>query len=136
MISEKEKILYMSMAKLISTQSTCKRRQVGCVIVLPTNQLLIGYNGTPPGWDNCCEDEHGFTLSHVLHAEHNAIEKATDPKILKGSSVFVSYGPCVSCCELLNRYNIKELFYAELPTKYVEILHLEQCNFASYHLPL
>lgn len=136
-MKDKEKIAYMEMAYIVSKLSSCKRRQVGSVIVTTNNYIVIGFNGTPPNWDNCCEDGNGFTLPYVIHAEHNALKKLEYmPEELIGSSVFVSYCPCIDCAKKLAEANIKELFYSVMPTRQEEIDFLKTCGFKSYYLPL
>lgn len=94
--------------------SSCERLQVGCVVVTKNeNNMYIGYNGTFPGEDNCCEDEHGATKGDVLHAEENAVAKmARSNDSSTGSSIFLTHQPCERCAKLIARIGITELHYA------------------------
>lgn len=110
----KEAIAHMKSAYAYAELSHCKRRQVGCVIVKDHTPIAIGYNGTPEGWDNCCEGSDGLTLPHVIHAEANAVGKlAANVGGGRGASVFVTIVPCLSCAIQLASAKIKELYYAE-----------------------
>ena len=99
--------------------------------------ISIGYNGTEPGECNCCEDIDGNTLPTVIHAEHNAIKKLEhSPTELKGSSIFVTYGPCIPCVSLCMKYKIKELYFGTMPTKEEELDFLSKSGIDMYYLPI
>ena len=103
---------HMRAAFIYADLSHAKRRKCGCVIVKNDRIISIGFNGTPPGWDNCCEDEHGSTKPEVLHAEANAIAKlARSDESGEGSDVFVTLEPCLSCAKFLSQINIQSLYY-------------------------
>lgn len=128
---------HMRVALIYADLSHCKKRKVGCVIVTTNNDIVIGYNGTPPNTCNHCEDKYGNTLPHVIHAEHNAIKKLEHrPELLRGSSVFVTYGTCIQCTELLIKYEVKELYYGAMQTKQEEIDFLNQSGIKGYYLPI
>jgi dCMP deaminase len=101
--------LYMDLACRVAKQSHCERAQVGSIIVKDNNIISYGYNGTPKGMCNCCEDEHGSTKSIVLHAESNAIIKAK--KDLTGAKLYVTLSPCFECLKLIIQSGIKEVIY-------------------------
>jgi len=105
---------HMRVALEYAKLSYCKRKQVGCVVVKDDRIISIGFNGTPPGWINCCEDANGKTLLEVFHAEANAIAKlAKSSGDGKGASVFITCTPCLNCAKLLVQIEIKELYYYE-----------------------
>ena len=94
--------------------SYCKRRQVGAIIVKDNMIISDGYNGTPTGFDNFCEDENGYTKWYVLHAEANAITKvASSTQSSEGSTLYVTLSPCTDCSKLIHQANIKRVVYWE-----------------------
>lgn len=103
---------YMNMALEWAKLSHCKRKQVGALIV--KNRMIIsdGYNGTPSGFDNCCEDENGDTHWYVLHAEANAILKiASSNHDCNGATLYLTMSPCKECSKLVHQAGIKRLVY-------------------------
>lgn len=105
---------YLDMATVWAKNSYCKRRQVGALIV--KNRMIIsdGYNGTPSGFDNVCEDETGKTLAYVLHAEANAITKiAKSGNNSEGATMYVTTAPCLECSKLIIQAGIKRLVYRD-----------------------
>ena len=103
---------YMNMALEWAKLSHCKRKQVGALIV--KNRMIIsdGYNGTPSGFDNCCEDENGETHWYVLHAEANAILKiASSNHDCNGATLYLTMSPCKECSKLVHQAGIKRLVY-------------------------
>lgn len=105
---------YMRMALIWAENSYCTRRQVGALIV--KNKMIIsdGYNGTPAGFENVCEDEHGLTKPYVLHAEANAITKiARSNNSSEGATMYVTASPCIECAKLIIQSGIKRVVYAE-----------------------
>lgn len=108
MTLEEENNLYMSFAEEVAKRSTCKRLQVGAVVV-KDNTLWYGYNGTGKGQDNCCEDADNVTKGNVIHAELNALLKATQP--LSGATLYVTHSPCVQCAAALINVGIKTVYY-------------------------
>ncbi|MGZ8890255.1 MAG: deaminase [Nitrososphaeraceae archaeon] len=126
-MKERHTHAHMRAALVYANLSYCDNRKVGSVIVKNNSIIAIGYNGTPPNTCNCCEDEFGNTLPEVIHAEHNAIKKLEhDPSSLEGSIVFVTYGPCINCIQLMQQYKIKSVYYGTHPTKQEEIHFLEE----------
>jgi len=104
--------MFMKMAELVADQSYCKRAQVGAVIVKDGNVIAIGYNGTPSGWPNICEDDSGRTREEVLHAESNAIAKcARSVSSSDGAHLYVTHSPCVDCAKLIIQAGIGKVFY-------------------------
>lgn len=106
---------YLRMATIWAENSYCQRRKVGAIIV--KNQMIIsdGYNGTPAGFENICEDETGTTKSYVLHAEANAITKvARSNNSSNGATLYVTASPCVECAKLIIQAGIKRVVFNEL----------------------
>ena len=101
---------YLRMARIWAENSYCKRRQVGALIVKDKSIISDGYNGTPSGFENICEDEQGVTKKYVLHAEANAITKvAASTNNCSGATVYVTASPCIECAKLIIQAGIKEL---------------------------
>ena len=108
-------LIYIEMAKVWSKNSYCKRMQVGCLIVSNKSIISDGYNGTPTGFPNCCEDENNQTLPLVLHAEANAITKlAKSNQSSAGSTLYVTLSPCFECSKLIIQAGIKRLVFTEV----------------------
>lgn len=105
---------YMRMACIWAENSYCKRRQVGALIVKDKMIISDGYNGTPAGFENVCEDEHNLTKPYVLHAEANAITKiARSNNSSDGATMYVTASPCIECSKLIIQAGIKRVVYAE-----------------------
>lgn len=105
---------YLRMARIWAENSYCQRRQVGALVV--KNKMIIsdGYNGTPSGFENVCEDTDGITYPYVLHAEANAITKlARSGNNSDGSTLYVTAAPCIECSKLIIQSGIKRVVYAE-----------------------
>ena len=102
------------MARIWAENSYCQRRQVGALVV--KNKMIIsdGYNGTPSGFENICEDENGLTKPYVLHAEANAITKlARSNNNSDGATLYVTASPCIECAKLIIQAGIKRVVYGE-----------------------
>ena len=105
---------YLRMARIWAENSYCKRRQVGALIVKDKSIISDGYNGTPSGFENICEDEQGVTKKYVLHAEANAITKvASSTNNCCGATVYVTASPCIDCAKLIIQAGIKRVVYSE-----------------------
>ena len=105
---------YLRMAKIWAENSYCKRRKVGALVVKDKMIISDGYNGTPSGFDNVCEDSHDLTFPYVLHAEANAITKlARSSNNSDGSTLYVTASPCIECAKLIIQAGIKRVVYAE-----------------------
>ena len=110
--------LYLKMAKIWAENSHCKRSQVGCLIVNNRQIISDGYNGTPSGFSNECEDCDNNTLPTVLHAEANAITKiAKSTNSAEGSTLYVTLSPCFDCAKLIIQAGIKRIVYLEVYRK-------------------
>ena len=105
---------YMRMAGIWAENSYCQRRKVGALIVKEKMIISDGYNGTPSGFENVCEDEAGVTKPYVLHAEANAITKiARSNNSSEGATLYVTASPCIECAKLIIQSGIKRVVYAE-----------------------
>ncbi len=116
--SAKQRLLdvrYLRMARIWAENSYCKRRQVGALIVKDKSIISDGYNGTPSGFENICEDEDGRTKPYVLHAEANAITKvAKSSNSSDGATLYVTASPCIECAKLIIQSGIRRVVYSEL----------------------
>lgn len=107
-------IAYLRMAIEWSKLSYCERRQVGALIVKDKMIISDGYNGTPTGFENICEDDDGYTKWYVLHAEANAISKvASSTQSCVGATLYITLSPCKECSKLIHQAGIKRLVYHE-----------------------
>ncbi|MBE6268832.1 MAG: dCMP deaminase family protein [Bacteroidales bacterium] len=105
---------YIRMAQIWAENSYCKRRQVGAIIVKDKMIISDGYNGTPSGFENICEDDNGLTKPYVLHAEANAITKiARSGNNSDGATLYVTSSPCIECAKLIIQAGIKRVVYSE-----------------------
>lgn len=114
---EKQELLdkrYMRMAFIWAENSYCKRRKVGALLVKDKMIISDGYNGTPSGFENVCEDEKDVTKPYVLHAEANAITKvARSNNSSDGATLYVTSSPCIECAKLIIQAGIKRVVFAE-----------------------
>ena len=121
---DKQNILdlrYLRMARIWAENSYCERRKVGALVVKDKMIISDGYNGTPSGFENVCEDENNVTKPYVLHAEANAITKlARSSNNSDGSTLYVTAAPCIECAKLIIQSGIKRVVYGD---KY----RLEEC---------
>ena len=109
---EKYDRAYLRMATEWGKLSYCKRKQVGAIIVKDRMIISDGYNGTPTGFENHCEDEEGYTKWYVLHAEANAISKvASSTQSCEGATLYITLSPCKECSKLIHQSGIKRVVY-------------------------
>ncbi len=115
---DKQEILdsrYLRMAQIWAENSYCKRRQVGAIIVKDKMIISDGYNGTPVGFENVCEDENDHTKPYVLHAEANAITKvAQSNNSSNNATLYVTSSPCIECAKLIIQAGIKRVVFGEI----------------------
>ena len=105
---------YLEMAAVWAKNSYCTRRKVGAILVKDRMIISDGYNGTPSGFENVCEDENGVTKPYVLHAEANAITKvARSGNSSMGATLYVTASPCMECAKLIIQAGIKRVVYSE-----------------------
>lgn len=106
---------YLRMAQIWAENSYCKRRQVGALLVKDKMIISDGYNGTPVGFENVCEDEDDHTKPYVLHAEANAITKvAQSNNSSNGATLYVTSSPCIECAKLIIQSGIKRVVFNEI----------------------
>ena len=105
---------YIRMALIWAENSYCKRRQVGAILVKDKMIISDGYNGTPSGFENVCEDENDVTKPYVLHAEANAITKvARSNNSSENATLYVTSSPCIECAKLIIQAGIKRVVYTD-----------------------
>ena len=110
---KKYDVAYLKMAQEWGNLSYCERRKVGALIVKNNRIISDGYNGTPSGFENFCEDDDGYTKWYVLHAEANAITKvASSTQSCDGATLYITLSPCKQCSKLIYQAKIKRLVYA------------------------
>ena len=125
------------MARIWATNSYCIRRQVGTLLVKDKMIISDGYNGTPSGFENECEDENNITKPYVLHAEANAITKvAKSNNSSEGSTLYITTSPCIECAKLIIQAGITRVVFSEkyritdglelLERAQIEVIHLEE----------
>ncbi len=116
--------------------SYCKRRQVGAIIVKERMIISDGYNGTPTGFENICEDEEGYTKWYVLHAEANAISKvAASTQSCEGATLYITLSPCRECSKLIHQSGIKRVVYQTAYKDNSGLEFLSRAGVALEHLP-
>lgn len=117
MTIEKQKNLdnrYLEMAQIWSQNSYCERKKVGALLVKDKMIISDGYNGTPSGFENVCEDENDVTKPYVLHAEANAITKvAKSNNSSEGSTLYITTSPCLECAKLIIQAGIRRVVFSE-----------------------
>ena len=127
---------YLGMARIWASNSYCKRRQVGALIVRDKMIISDGYNGTPSGFENECEDESSNTKSYVLHAEANAITKvAKSNNSSEGSTLYITTSPCVECSKLIIQAGILRVVYQEKYRITDGLDLLERARIELVHIP-
>lgn len=133
---EKFDASYMEMAAVWAKNSYCRRRKVGALIVKDRMIISDGYNGTPSGFENICEDENGVTKPYVLHAEANAITKiAQSNNNSKGATLYVTTSPCIECSKLIIQAGIKRVIFQELYRIQDGIDLLKRAGIECVHIP-
>lgn len=121
--------MYMEIAETVSKMSYAKRLQVGAIVVKDNRIISIGYNGTPAGWDNNCEDENNKTKPEVIHAEANSIMKlASSNESGKGSVMFLTHAPCIDCAKLIYGSGITQVYYKHKYRDQSGVEFLKKCN--------
>ena len=142
MTAEKQRkydVAYIKMAKEWAKLSYCKRRQVGALIVKGKMIISDGYNGTPTGFENICEDDDNYTKWYVLHAEANAILKvAGSTQSCENATLYITMSPCKECSKLIHQSGIKRVVYAQaykdnsglkfLEKAGIDLVYLDQNN--------
>lgn len=138
--SDKQRLLdvrYLRMATIWAENSYCQRRKVGALIVKDKMIISDGFNGTPSGFENVCEDENGNTKAYVLHAEANAITKvARSNNSSDGATLYVTTSPCIECAKLIIQSGIKRLVFSEMYRMRDGIDLLERSGIECVHIPV
>ena len=128
---------YLRMARIWAENSYCERRKVGALIVKDKMIISDGYNGTPAGFENVCEDENHLIKPYVLHAEANAITKiARSGNNSEGATLYVTDAPCIECSKLIIQSGIKKVFYARQYRLTDGIDLLQRAGIEVHYLPL
>ena len=127
---------YLKMALEWGKLSHCKRKQVGALIVKDRMIISDGFNGTPTGFENCCEDENGATKWEVLHAEANAILKvASSTQSAKNATLYITLSPCTQCSKLIHQAGLKRVVYANAYKDDAGVKFLEKAGIEIINLP-
>ncbi|MBT7623351.1 MAG: dCMP deaminase family protein [Flavobacteriaceae bacterium] len=132
---KKYDVAYLKMALEWAKLSHCKRRQVGALIV--KNRMIIsdGYNGTPTGFENACEDDSNYTKWYVLHAEANAIMKVSaSTQSSEGSTLYITLSPCKECSKLIFQSGIKRLVYHKAYKDSSGLEFLKKAGLEIFHI--
>lgn len=136
--NDKQELLdrrYLRMAAIWAENSYCRRRKVGALLVKDKMIISDGYNGTPAGFENVCEDEDGTTKPYVLHAEANAITKvARSNNSSSGSTLYITASPCLECAKLIIQAGIRRVVFGELYRLPDGIRLLERAGIEVVHL--
>ncbi|MDA3865499.1 MAG: dCMP deaminase family protein [Salinivirgaceae bacterium] len=126
---------YLEMAKIWAQNSYCKRKQVGALIVKDRQIISDGFNGTPAGFENICENENNITKQYVLHAEANAITKvAKTNNSSENGTLYVTMSPCIECSKLIIQAGIKRVVFAVLYSNHEGLVLLERAGVEVIHL--
>jgi len=134
---EKYDKAYLRMAFEWGKLSYCERRQVGAIIVKDRMIISDGYNGTPTGFENICEDDEGYTKWYVLHAEANAISKvAASTQSCEGATLYITLSPCRECSKLIHQSGIKRVVYQVAYKDDSGLKFLARAGVALEHLPV
>lgn len=127
---------YLRIAREWGQLSYCIRKQVGAIIVKDRMIISDGYNGTPSGFENCCEDESGSTKWYVLHAEANAILKvARSTQSCQNATLYITMSPCRDCSKLIHQAGIKRVVYKDHYKDSEGISFLTKAGVEVVHLP-
>ncbi|MBR6375662.1 MAG: dCMP deaminase family protein [Alloprevotella sp.] len=127
---------YLRMARIWSENSYCQRRKVGALVVKEKMIISDGYNGTPSGFENVCEDEDGLTKPYVLHAEANAITKiARSGNNSDGATLYVTDSPCIECAKLIIQAGIRRVVYGKQYRLTDGIELLQRAGIETEYLP-
>ncbi|WP_339711341.1 dCMP deaminase family protein [uncultured Kriegella sp.] len=134
---EKYDRAYLRMAEEWGKLSYCRRKQVGAIIVKDRMIISDGYNGTPTGFENVCEDEEGYTKWYVLHAEANAISKvAASTQSCEEATLYITLSPCRECSKLIHQSGIKRVVYQKAYKDDSGLQFLSKAGVELVHLPV
>ncbi|MGI9547316.1 MAG: deoxycytidylate deaminase [Flavobacteriaceae bacterium] len=128
---------YLRMAYEWGKLSYCQRRQVGAIVVKERMIISDGYNGTPTGFENICEDEEGYTKWYVLHAEANALSKlASSTQSSIGATLYITLSPCRECSKLIHQAGIRRVVYQTAYRDDSGLKFLKRAGIELHHLPI
>lgn len=128
---------YLKMAHEWGKLSYCRRRQVGAIVVKDRMIISDGYNGTPTGFENICEDDEGYTKWYVLHAEANALSKlASSTQSSIGATLYITLSPCRECSKLIHQSGIRRVVYQKAYKDDSGLRFLERAGVELKHLPV
>ena len=128
---------YLRMAREWAKLSYCQRKQVGAIIVKDRMIISDGYNGTPTGFENFCEDDEGYTKWYVLHAEANAILKvAASTQSSKGATLYITLSPCQNCSKLIHQAGIIRVVYSKAYKDLSGVKFLKQAGIETTHVEI
>ena len=134
---KKYDMAYLEMANIWGQLSYCKRKKVGALIVKDRMIISDGYNGTPSGFENVCEDEDNYTKWYVLHAEANAILKvAASTQSCKGATLYITLSPCRECSKLIHQAGITRVVYSKTYKDTSGLDFLEKAGVRTVCIPL
>jgi dCMP deaminase len=134
---EKYDKAYLRMAQEWGKLSYCKRRQVGAIVVKDRMIISDGYNGTPTGFENICEDDEGYTKWYVLHAEANALSKvASSTQSSEGATLYITLSPCKECSKLIHQSGIKRVVYQIAYKDDSGLKFLNKAGIELVHMPI
>lgn len=134
---EKYDRAYLRMAYEWGKLSYCERRKVGAIVVKDRMIISDGYNGTPTGFENICEDEEGYTKWYVLHAEANALSKlASSTQSSIGATLYITLSPCRECSKLIHQAGIRRVVYQEAYKDDSGLQFLKKAGVELEHLPI
>lgn len=120
---------YMDVAERFAQLSSAKRLKVGAIVVKGETIVSVGYNGTPAGWSNNCEDEEGNTIPEVIHAEMNAIAKLAKSCVSgEGSTMFITHAPCIHCAKAIYSAGISKVYYRHIYRDDAGVKFLKKCG--------
>jgi len=134
---EKYDKAYLRMAQEWGKLSYCERRQVGAIVVKDRMIISDGYNGTPTGFENICEDDDGYTKWYVLHAEANALSKvASSTQSSEGATLYITLSPCKECSKLIHQSGIKRVVYQIAYKDDSGLKFLNKAGVELVHMPI
>jgi len=134
---EKYDKAYLRMAQEWGKLSYCERRQVGAIVVKDRMIISDGYNGTPTGFENICEDDDGYTKWYVLHAEANALSKvASSTQSSEGATLYITLSPCKECSKLIHQSGIKRVVYQIAYKDDSGLKFLKRAGVELVHMPI
>ena len=135
MMKPKWRKAYMDVAERFAQLSSAKKLQVGAVLVKNDSIVAIGYNGTPSGWSNVCEDENGETVSEVIHAVANVVAKLAKSCVSgEGTIMFVTHAPCIHCAKIIYSAGIGRVYYKNIYRDDAGIKFLKKCGIPAVQI--